>query len=57
MRVEILIKYHNDTYEDFQIKINNKIREYEEEYDDEIIDIDILNDGKQIVAIIKYKNK
>ncbi len=55
MRVEILIKYHNDTYEDFQIKINNKIREYEEEYYDEILDIDILNDGKQIVAIIKYK--
>jgi hypothetical protein len=53
MRVEILIKYASENYEEFEFKINNKIRELEKEYK-EIIDIDILNDGKQIVAIIKY---
>jgi hypothetical protein len=54
MRVEILIKYHNDSYEQFECRINKKVEEFEE-YQDEIIDIDILKDGKQIVAIIKYK--
>jgi hypothetical protein len=54
MKVEILIKYYNDSYDDFEFKINNKIFEIKNEYK-EILDIDILNDGKQIVAIIKYK--
>ena len=54
MRVEIIIKYHNDSYTDFEFKINNKIFEIENEYK-EILDVDILNDGKQIIAIIKYK--
>ena len=54
MRVEILIKFFSDTYDDFEFRINKKLLELEKEYK-EIIDIDILNDGKQIVAIIKYK--
>ena len=54
MRVEILIKYPNDTYDDFEFKINNTIRKLEKDYV-QILDINILNDGNQIVAIIKYQ--
>lgn len=54
MRVEIIIKYHNDSYDDFEFRINKTIRELEKDYK-EILDVDILNDGKGIVAIIKYK--
>jgi hypothetical protein len=54
MRIEILIKFFNDSYDDFEFRINKTIRELEKDYK-EIIDTEILNDGKQIVAIIKYK--
>jgi hypothetical protein len=53
MRVEILIKFSNDSYAEFELKINQKTKELKIHY--QILDIDILNDGKQIVAIIKYK--
>jgi len=53
MRIEILIKFFNDTYDDFEYRINRRLVELEIDY--QILDIDILNDGKQIVAIIKYK--
>jgi hypothetical protein len=54
MRVEILIKFFNDTYDDFEYRINRRLVELEIDYQ-EILGLDILNDGKQIVAIIKYK--
>jgi len=54
MRIIIIQKFHNDSYDEFEYKINRQVDVYEKE-SLEIIDINIFFDGKQTIAIIKYK--
>ena len=53
MRVKILIKYPNENYAQFEFRINLKIKELEKDFS-KVLGVDISNDGKQIIAIIKY---
>lgn len=54
MRIEIIVKHIGDTYEDFECKVNKTIRFLENEYDKKILDVNILYDGKNLIAVIKY---
>ena len=50
--VEILVKYVNENYEDFEMKVNRRLSLYTLEI--EILGVDFLYDNKNVVAIIKY---
>lgn len=54
MRIIIITKFISDSYDDFEYKINKQAGIFEKEYL-EIIDINIIFDGKNTIAIIKYK--
>lgn len=53
MRIEIVVRDIGDTYENFENKINEIIIELEV-YNKKILDVNILYDGKKLIAIIKY---
>ena len=53
--IEILIKYSNEDYERFEMKINKRISLFTE--DTTVISVDFFNDIKNVIAIIKYKTK
>ena len=53
MRIEIVVKDIGDTYENFENKINEIIIELEV-YNKKILDVNILYDGKNLIAVIKY---
>jgi hypothetical protein len=53
MQVEIVVKEFNDSYEDFEMKVNRQLYFWIKEYK-EIKDVNILHDGKSLIAIIKY---
>jgi hypothetical protein len=50
--VEILVKYVNENYEDFEMKVNRRLSLYTLEI--EVLGVDFLYDNKNVVAIIKY---
>ena len=53
MRIEIVVREFNDTLYEFEFKVNKTIKHWEEEYK-EIKDVNILYEGKTLIAIIKY---
>ena len=53
INIEILVKYSNENYEDFEMKINKRISLYTS--DMEVLSIDFFNDNKNVIAIIKYQ--
>lgn len=53
MQVEIVVKHIGDTYEDFEMKVNRELYFWIKE-NVEIKDVNILYDGKNLIAIIKY---
>ena len=53
MLVEIIVKHIGDTYEDFEMKVNRELYFFIKEYK-EIKDVNILQDGKTLIAVIKY---
>ena len=53
MKVEIVVKYLNESYEDFEMKVNRKLYFWIKEYK-EIKDVNMIYDGKNLIAIIKY---
>lgn len=52
LEIEILVKYSNEDYEDFEMKVNKRLSLYT--LDIEVLSIDFLYDNKNVVAIIKY---
>ena len=54
MRIEIVVREFNDTLYEFECKVNKTVRGLENEYDKKILDVNILQDGKTLIAVIKY---
>jgi hypothetical protein len=53
MKVGIVVKQINDTYEDFEMKVSKET--YAKRMDGYTIqDVNVLFDSKRIIAIIKY---
>ena len=53
IKIETLVKYSNENYEDFEMKINKRISLYTS--DMEVLSIDFFNDNENVIAIIKYQ--
>jgi len=53
MKVEIVVKQFNDSYEDFEMKVNRELYLWIKE-GVEIKDVNMIYDGKTLIAIIKY---
>lgn len=53
MQVEIIVKEFNESYEDFEMKVNRKLYFWIKE-SVEIKDVNMIYDGKTLIAIIKY---
>ena len=53
IKIETLVKYSNENYEDFEIKINKRLSLYTS--DMEVLSIDFFTDNKDVIAIIKYQ--
>jgi len=53
MKVEIVVKQFNDSYEDFEMKVNRELYFWIKE-SVEIKDVNMIYDGKTLIAIIKY---
>ena len=51
MRIEIVVREFNDTLYEFECKVNKTLRRLENE---EVKDVNILYDGKNLIAVIKY---
>ena len=51
MRIEIVVREFNDTLYEFECKVNKTLRLLE---NIEIKDVNILHDGKNLIAVIKY---
>ena len=52
IKIEILVKFQNENYEDFEFKINKRLSLYT--LDIEVLSVDFLYDNKNVIAIIKY---
>jgi hypothetical protein len=52
IKIEILVKYSNENYEDFEFKVNKRLSLYT--LDIEVLTVDFLYDNKNVIAIIKY---
>jgi hypothetical protein len=52
LKVEILVKEFNDSYNDFEFKVNRKLENYP--INVQVMEVDFLYDNKNIIAIIKY---
>ena len=52
IKIEILVKFQNENYEDFEFKVNRKLSLYT--LDIEVLSVDFLYDNKNVIAIIKY---
>jgi hypothetical protein len=55
MNVEILNKYTNETFEDFEFKINKRVNQLEDSFD--IIHIKISNFKDTLICTLIYKKK
>jgi hypothetical protein len=53
MQVEIIVKELSESYEDFEMKVNRELYLWIKE-GVEIKDVNIVYDGKNLIAIIKY---
>ncbi len=53
MQVQIIVKEFNESYEYFEMKVNRELYFWIKE-SVEIKDVNILHDGKTLIAIIKY---
>ena len=53
MQVQIIVKEFNESYEDFEMKVNRKLYFWIKE-NVEVKDVNILYDGKILIAVIKY---
>lgn len=54
MRIEIITQWHNDSIEDFELKVNKYCSQLEEN-NHNIVDIQFLSQNKLLIAIVKYK--
>ena len=52
IKIEILVKYSNEDFEDFEFKVNKRLDLYTS--DIEVIDVNFIYDNKNLIAIIKY---
>ena len=52
IKIEILVKFQNENYEDFEFKVNKRLSLYT--LDIEVLSVDFLYDNKNVIAIIKY---
>ena len=52
IKIEILVKFQNENYEDFEFKVNKRLSLYT--LDIEVLSVDFLYDNKNLIAIIKY---
>jgi hypothetical protein len=52
IKIEILVKFQNEIYEDFEFKVNKRLSLYT--LDIEVLSVDFLYDNKNVIAIIKY---
>ena len=52
MQIETIIKYENLTYDMFDLQVNKRINQLNENYI--IKDVNVIFDGNKIIAIIKF---
>jgi hypothetical protein len=55
MNVEILQKFHNDSIEDFEFKINKRVNQLEDSFD--IIHIKISNFKDTLICTLIYRKQ
>lgn len=55
MKIETVIKFKNDSYEDFDFNVNKTVSYLTVQRNQLIVDVNVIFDGKQVIAIIKYK--
>jgi len=53
MQVEMIVKKLSESYEDFEMKVNRELYFWIKE-SVEIKDVNMIYDGKTLIAIIKY---
>lgn len=52
IKIEILVKFQYENYEDFEFKVNKRLSLYT--LDIEVLSVDFLYDNENVIAIIKY---